>query len=516
MTNPNNRPTWIAFGALFMALAVATAMRTAPNHAARAQAPTCESYPSQRDAQIAYRASSGGLSQLDRDLDGIACEDNQPPCDLVEVLGPGVTAQRPQNVTGPCGQGSPPPGSSPPATPRPAATPPALPTPTPALAPSPGAGQSPPPLAPPLPTAAPAASLRPSLSPAPALPSPPSSPQPPSIEQRGSTLAQPPEPSLSPRPQTSPTPAPTSAPISAAATDLASASLAAALRLVDGAPESVCALEPLTQRICVAPVAGSDTERGVAAFSVRAATGPGAGLLVLGRDAAGAWGYWFGGQQYYQPSTLPASLRICADGVGANIRAAPGIEADRLDTLPDLTLLRAEAFVLTEPGDLDAGRAGAGWYALSAPEEGWIYSTLATSTQMEDCTLRDTLVNAPSPPPRPPVSASGLPGATPPLIAPRPPGAPAPAVGETPEDAISAWTIGRFPGSEYAGACADAQLPRDANKVCSTFVGEQNGLRAFTIGVVGIDAFRYLFLSQSPAGWTVLSTGVSQTGIPWP
>ena len=50
-----------------------------------ALAPSCGDSPSQAAAQAAYRADPTGLQTLDRDGDGIACEDNPAPYDLTLV-----------------------------------------------------------------------------------------------------------------------------------------------------------------------------------------------------------------------------------------------------------------------------------------------------------------------------------------------------------------------------------------------------------------------------------------------
>jgi Excalibur calcium-binding domain len=45
----------------------------------------CSAFPSQAAAQAAYRANPVGLANLDRDRDGIACEDNPAPFDRTPV-----------------------------------------------------------------------------------------------------------------------------------------------------------------------------------------------------------------------------------------------------------------------------------------------------------------------------------------------------------------------------------------------------------------------------------------------
>lgn len=51
-----------------------------------AQSTICSSFSSQAAAQAAYRANPSGLSNLDADGDGIACEGNPRPCDFVRVM----------------------------------------------------------------------------------------------------------------------------------------------------------------------------------------------------------------------------------------------------------------------------------------------------------------------------------------------------------------------------------------------------------------------------------------------
>lgn len=76
---------------------------------ATAQRPTCSSFPNQAEAQRAYREDPIGLRAMDANGDGIACESNPCPCDLLPV-----------------GREAPPP--APPATPaRPAPSSPAMP-----------------------------------------------------------------------------------------------------------------------------------------------------------------------------------------------------------------------------------------------------------------------------------------------------------------------------------------------------------------------------------------------------
>lgn len=48
----------------------------------------CDDFMSQADAQAVLRADPTDPNQLDRDLDGIACETNRAPKDIVPVVRP--------------------------------------------------------------------------------------------------------------------------------------------------------------------------------------------------------------------------------------------------------------------------------------------------------------------------------------------------------------------------------------------------------------------------------------------
>ena len=69
-----------------LALLAASVLATlSPSLAPPSQADYCPTYPTQAEAQAAYRADPHGLAALDRDQDGLACESNSAPfdCELV-------------------------------------------------------------------------------------------------------------------------------------------------------------------------------------------------------------------------------------------------------------------------------------------------------------------------------------------------------------------------------------------------------------------------------------------------
>ena len=178
---------------------------------------------------------------------------------------------------------------------------------------------------------------------------------------------------------------------------------AAALRIFAGVPDDEClAGNNPAMKDCIVPPDDRESEaRGVAGFGLIAASRVHGALGVLGRQPSGAWGFFLiTDGAHYQLVGLPGELIVCAEGAGLNVRAAPSTEAEVLVALPDLARVQAEAFLLTEPGDNGPGRvarAGAGWYRLSAPAEGWAYSRYLSNTTVDawmnqrECSWRDTV-----------------------------------------------------------------------------------------------------------------------------
>jgi hypothetical protein len=182
----------------------------------------------------------------------------------------------------------------------------------------------------------------------------------------------------------------------------AEAAFAAALRIVDGVPVEVCQ-EDRHQRACVEPMSRPEhAERGIAAFGVAyAASAP--LIAVLGREAGGEWGFWFGTRSFvYQLLELPGEMQVCAAD-GLDLHAEPSAGAAVSGRLAHLSPVTAEEFVLTEPGELPADgvgeRSGRGWYRLSAPLEGWAPASALTNTTVDatlrlpPCATRDALVD---------------------------------------------------------------------------------------------------------------------------
>jgi Bacterial SH3 domain len=174
--------------------------------------------------------------------------------------------------------------------------------------------------------------------------------------------------------------------------DPAEAALAAALELLEGVPEADCATNNPEQADCVSldPNDRDLASRGIAILGVRAPAG-GPSALLMGREPDGNWAYYAGGQQYYQAWKLPGEMQVCTQGSGLNVRAEPSTDADLVRTIEDNSTVTGEEFVLTKPGTPPTASPipGYGWYRISAPVEGWVYSKYVSG--LTDCTLHDSL-----------------------------------------------------------------------------------------------------------------------------
>jgi hypothetical protein len=146
-------------------------------------------------------------------------------------------------------------------------------------------------------------------------------------------------------------------------------------------------------RLCVATYGRIDSPAlGVVAVSV---TDPefGGAIAFFGRRDDGSWAYWFSTQNdSYQATSLPAQMRVCADGQGANLRMTADAGGRALSVLRDGAIVTAESFVLTQPGSSQPLVAGLGWYRLSAPAAGFVRSDLLSVTRFGDCSVRDIQV----------------------------------------------------------------------------------------------------------------------------
>jgi hypothetical protein len=148
--------------------------------------------------------------------------------------------------------------------------------------------------------------------------------------------------------------------------------------------------------VCISPNPTLGTpERGTAAFATSEFPGGGA-VEFLGQTPEGEWKFWFGTQNItYQLTVLPGEMRVCASGEGLNVRESPDRESESLTLLNDDSVIGVDSFVLTEPGSrspVTGAQAGFGWYHLTSPREGWVYSKYLSAAALGDCSVHDALV----------------------------------------------------------------------------------------------------------------------------
>ena len=137
----------------------------------------------------------------------------------------------------------------------------------------------------------------------------------------------------------------------------------------------------------------AEAQRGIVVLNLLE-VGAGGHAEALGRGVDGTWGYWFASQQdTYHALRLPASMNVCADGEGLNVRTQPAADAALVGVLADGAIVSAEEFALTEPdGSAPGGARGDGWYRLSAPLGGWVKADYVSDAHLDGCGLRDFLV----------------------------------------------------------------------------------------------------------------------------
>jgi hypothetical protein len=175
--------------------------------------------------------------------------------------------------------------------------------------------------------------------------------------------------------------------------DASSDALAAALDLFDGVSVSDCLNNNNPdRRDCVTlESAPEDLARGIAVFGISDAGQNGGFGAAMGRTASGDWKLWFTSQNPYQLTRLPGEMVVCAGGDGLRIHSGPSAEADVPCGLADGALVTGEQFVLTEP--VDPGHSGFGWFRISEPQTGWLYSKYLESAALNDhCALHDAQV----------------------------------------------------------------------------------------------------------------------------
>jgi hypothetical protein len=135
-----------------------------------------------------------------------------------------------------------------------------------------------------------------------------------------------------------------------------------------------------------------DVSRGVELLSMGFREGGGV-MLVMGRDGDGDWYPWFTGQNLPSPLLqLPGEVRICPlNGGVVNLRSSPDESAEVVTDLAPGEVLHAESFQLTRAEDTESRVRGEGWYEITAPEEGWVYSRETSNAHFPDCAFHDAL-----------------------------------------------------------------------------------------------------------------------------
>lgn len=174
--------------------------------------------------------------------------------------------------------------------------------------------------------------------------------------------------------------------------DEAESALAAAIELLEGVSQADCTANNPEQAECISidPNDSGDASRGIVLLTAEGQAGASSALL-MGREPDENWAYYAGGQEYYQASKLPGEMIVCTQGTGLNVRANPSADAELVRTVEDNSRVTGEEFVLTQPGTPPTASPvpGYGWYRISAPVEGWVYSKYVSG--LEDCALHDSL-----------------------------------------------------------------------------------------------------------------------------
>jgi len=134
--------------------------------------------------------------------------------------------------------------------------------------------------------------------------------------------------------------------------------------------------------------APAEVARGIAAFGISDAGQNGGFGAALGKTLDGRWKLWYTSQNPYQLTRLPGDMVVCSGGDGVNLRAGPSPDADVVGGFADGAQVTGEQFALTEP--VDPGHVGYGWFRISAPDPGWLYSKfLETAALNDQCALHN-------------------------------------------------------------------------------------------------------------------------------
>lgn len=196
------------------------------------------------------------------------------------------------------------------------------------------------------------------------------------------------------------TPAPAVVTPSAGAPGVAAAIAAAEQQLgavhLDSLTRDACEAANPPSGLCISLQSGPEqVALGLAQFTAGSLDGGGF-RLYMGRNLAGAWGFWFGTQQQSDVlEEIPGTLLACGAAGPTAVFAAPDGLSSSTGSVARLVTLQAEAFALARPGSfaVDGGR-GEGWYYVTSPVMGWVAASDVTSAALGDCLLHDDLAAA--------------------------------------------------------------------------------------------------------------------------
>jgi len=77
-------------------------------------------------------------------------------------------------------------------------------------------------------------------------------------------------------------------------------------------------------------------------------------------------------------------------------------------------------------------------------------------------------------------------------------------------------------GKAFVEDCSKADASRDVGKICSTFRGERDNLRAYVLGGTFSEGLQWAFLGQNAGQWSVVHSvkitgdNAGVPGVPWP
>ncbi len=127
--------------------------------------------------------------------------------------------------------------------------------------------------------------------------------------------------------------------------------------------------------------------------------GQGTGWIILGRHADDSWGVFLVANALMPPTTPSMAGAqplgyVCDAPEGLNVRAQPTMDSEVLGSLTEGTEVQIEQFQLQ---DADDGEIGTGWYKISSPQSGWVFSDyLSNVPSLDTCLNRYAVKRQPT------------------------------------------------------------------------------------------------------------------------